>query len=80
MERLDFEQALNNLVCQILDVDKFDNDINILGKIAAYDILYILSFIESHCKITLEQLFKNIQYTDMSIHGLTDQVYDLIGD
>lgn len=80
MERLDFEQALNNLVCKILDVEKFDNDTNILGKIAAYDILYILNFIESHCNITPELLFRNMQYTDMSIHGLADQVYDLIGD
>lgn len=80
MERLAFEHALNNLICKILDVKEFDNNTNILGRIAAYDILYIIKFIESHYNVAPEQLLKNMQYTDMSIHGLADRVYDLIGD
>lgn len=70
---------LNQLVCELLCVDNIDNTINILGIIAAYDLLYIIDFIELNCNISASQLFSKLQFTDMSVDGLTNTICNILG-
>ena len=79
MNRTEFEVALSKLICDILGVDNFDRQTNILGIMAAYDVLYIISFIESALHITAATLFETLQYTDMSIDALTNKLYGSSG-
>ena len=79
MNRTEFEVALSKLICDILGVDNFDRQTNILGIMAAYDVLYIISLIESALHITAAKLFETLQYTDMSIDALTNKIYGSSG-
>ena len=80
MNIVEFKNSLNKLVCQLLNTDKFDNDSNILGKVAAYDVLYIINFMECQCGVTAKELFIDLEYTDMSINGIANKVYSIIGN
>lgn len=78
MEIKNIENQLKQIVCDILNVENYDVMKNLLGPMGAYELLYVIDYIENIYGITAKKLFEDLCYTEMTIKALSNKIEGIL--
>lgn len=73
------EKFLENTIRKYTGVQITDKDKNILGAgVMPLEFLYVINEIEKTYGVVVKDLFRDEDYTLMSIHNLSEKIYSII--
>lgn len=71
--------GINELICDMLEIDKCDNNVSLFKYLSSYELLYVLEYIEKQFKVSISEIFRDLEYSDMTINTLSTKIQTVMG-